>query len=139
MKTRSGFVSNSSSSSFVAIVEKSVFEKALENLKDERDRKVIKHVAQKQNKFGKTLMTVNEYSDSGGFSNLFGEGDDFDFEAAGITEEEVNEPYDDGSGYEDEAYTPSAAIYVFHDVLEKMMKKNKAFKDDILIVQDAVG
>jgi len=82
MKTRSGFVSNSSSSSFVAIVEKSVFEKALENLKDERDRKVIKHVAQKQNKFGKTLMTVNEYSDSGGFSNLFGEGDDFDFEAA---------------------------------------------------------
>lgn len=138
MKTRSGFVSNSSSSSFVAIVEKSVFEKALENLKDERDRKVIKHVAQKENKFGKTLMTVNEYSDSGGFSNLFGEGDDFDFEAAGITEEEVNEPYDGGCGYEDEAYTPSAAIYVFQEVLEKM-KKNKAFKDDILIVEDSVG
>ena len=139
MKTRNGFVSNSSSSSFVAIVEKSTFDKVLSMLEDERDKKVIKHVANKESKFGRTLMTVNEYQDSGGFSNLFGgdEGSDFDFEGAGITEEEVESPYDHPE-CEDETYCPNNALYAFQEILEKLSKK-KEYKDNILIVTDSVG
>jgi len=137
MKTRNGFVSNSSSSSFVAIIEKSTFDKVLSMLKDDRDKKVIKHVANKESRFGKTLMTVNEYQDSGGFSNLFGEGDDFDFEGAGITEEEVESPYDQNE-CEDETYCPSNALYAFQEILEKLLK-NKEYKNNILIVTDSVG
>ena len=113
MKTRNGFVSNSSSSSFVAIVEKSTFDKVLSMMKDDRDKRVIKHVANKESRFGKTLMTVNEYQDSGGVSNLFGEGDDFDFEAAKITEHESNSPYTTSDGYKEENYSPSNALYAF--------------------------
>jgi hypothetical protein len=82
-------------------------------------------------------MTVNEYQDSGGFSNLFGEGDDFDFEGAGITEEEVESPYDQNE-CEDETYCPSNALYAFQEILEKLLK-NKEYKNNILIVTDSVG
>jgi hypothetical protein len=83
-------------------------------------------------------MTVDYYSDSGGCSNLFGEGDDFDFEAAGITEEEQNSPYTDSCGGEEEMYSPSMAFYEFEELLEKLSRK-KEYKDGILILDDCRG
>ena len=129
MKIRSSFVSNSSSSSFIAIVTKSIFEEALTQLKDERHRKVLRGVCNKKLFCGVPIVVVQEMSDSGGMSSLFGEGNDFDYEAMGLTDEDFAE------NEEGDYFSASDALYEYQNVLDKLAK-NKDKKGGILILDD---
>lgn len=120
MKIRTGFVSNSSSSSFIAIVTEPIFEEALTLIEDERYRKILRGVANTQYAFGKKMVVVQEMSDHGGYSSLFGEGDDLDYEKMGLTHEELYPEPKDGEP-EDEFYA-SECLYLYENALEKLQK-----------------
>lgn len=109
---------------------KEVFEEAVAKIKDERYRKIVKGVANEKKAFGKTLMVVQEMCDSGGNSSLFGDGDDFDYEAMDLTYEEM---YPEESTEEDEDFSPSSALYEYQDAIEKLSKTHKG---EILILDD---
>ena len=143
MKIRQGYVSNSSSSSFVAVVTKKAFEAAMEKMEDPRYVKILRHITKKEKRFGQELITLLEYSDTGGFSNIFGDGDRLDPEDIGLTDKEMGvsdveeDPDADVPEDEDEFY-PGDAMYVYEEILEKLAKK-KEYKDQILILTDSVG
>lgn len=133
MKTRSGFVSNSSSSSFVAIVTPDIFEEALAQLKDERHRKILRHFAIKKKGFGQDVIEIGECSDAGGASNLFGYEGNWDYEKAGLTEEEMYP--DRGEDEEEDEFYASECIYEYEEILEEM-KKDPTKADKIYIVDN---
>jgi methyl-accepting chemotaxis protein len=57
------------------MVETDLFEEVLAKIKDERYRKIIRAISAKKKVLGKDVVIVQEMSDSGGFSSVFGEGD----------------------------------------------------------------
>jgi hypothetical protein len=75
MKVRTGFVSNSSSSSFTLITTKENYDKMIQELIDEGDlntKKVAEHMAEfPEDKFlGKDITIFTEYCDTGGEGTL---------------------------------------------------------------------
>jgi len=72
MKIRNGFVSNSSSSSFVIAVKKDVHEKVLKQL-TEYEKDVIEQIAEKDTIFGIDVYTVSDMTDMDGNSWTFGD------------------------------------------------------------------
>ncbi len=71
MKVRNGFVSNSSSSSFVIAVKKDVHEKVLKQL-TEYEKDVIEQIAEKDTIFGIDVYTIGDL-DVHGDCYLFGD------------------------------------------------------------------
>ena len=72
MKIRTGFVSNSSSSSFIIITSKENHERVLKDLHPFY-QEVIKIMSVEKNFFGKDMVYTMNLTDRGGNSTLFGE------------------------------------------------------------------
>lgn len=72
MKTRQGFVSNSSSSSFIIVIPKEVHEKALEYLSDFEKLVVKECVYDKGILFGRSIVAYDEWTDMNGYNNIEG-------------------------------------------------------------------
>jgi len=106
MKIRNGFVSNSSSSSFVIVVPNEIHEKVLAEMNDEVASAIINSFANNKFKEDKGMIVFFDYSDDCG-SSLW---DDFN-----IPEE--LEKYDGKkSNYLD---TPSDAFYDYYNIIKK--------------------
>ena len=131
MKTRTGFVSNSSSSSFIAVATEDAFEEALSRLEDERDRKLVKHLAKKSTCLGQKVRVLKEFHDAGDFSSIWGCGSDNEseiLEAAGI-----ESPDEDGDG--DSSWYPGDSLWNYTQILDEMATKpewkDKIFSEDV--------
>ena len=70
MKTRNGFVSNSSTSSFVLIMTKERYEESIKDYKKE-EKKVIDSMASKSKFLGRDIVTFKNLCDRGGESYLY--------------------------------------------------------------------
>jgi hypothetical protein len=68
MKIRNGFVSNSSSSSFVIIIPKEVADKVKETLTP-YEKVVVDHIGSTEKKFGSTDIVVHQWQ-SGNYSSF---------------------------------------------------------------------
>lgn len=93
MKTRKGFVSNSSSSSFVIIIEKEEYERALETVHP-YIKAVVLAVGMSEDKFaGKDVVIIGTWSDASGSM--------FDYMEVDYEGEKPESEYDDYMrGYE---------------------------------------
>ena len=140
MKTRTGFVSNSSSSSFMAVATVPAFREALTRMKETRNAKVVKVVATDEKVFGIPAKLVKEFTDAGGCSSIWGyDGDQQEeiLEKAGVEIEEENTCPKCEGGDKDaecncdkEEWYPSECIYEYTQILEDMAKE-KDWKDQI--------
>lgn len=89
MKIRSGFVSNSSSSSFVMFVQKEDYDKVFETL-DDLEKDIIKHINPREvNAFGKKLIKIGCIS--GNYSSF----EDYNYDGD-LTEEQKDYLENDG-------------------------------------------
>jgi len=115
MKIRSGFVSNSSSSSFILIASKELVEKTLEKMNEKETTAVIMSSGQKINLFGKECFVFEEFCDNGGYSNW----DDFSIKEE-FDSEEVQEIFNesDVSFYE-----------IFSDFVDSLKELGKEDED----------
>jgi len=92
MKTRNSFVSNSSSSSFVLVATFEAHDKIMAKL-SETEQKIMKHLIT-ENTFGNQKVKIfKDYCDAGGY--YYHDPDNFDWEKAGIDEDDLEEPCDD--------------------------------------------
>jgi len=91
MKIRSGFVSNSSSSSFVIIVAKDVHDKALADPSvTDYFRAVIEAIMDKNKIFGVDCYSVGNMEGMSGYSTLFGEGHEMEVNVRPNQDEETH-------------------------------------------------
>jgi hypothetical protein len=112
MKVRNGFVSNSSSSSFVVVIKKEVHDKVLPLLTDYQ-RMIIEQIAEKDKAFGMDVITIGDMTDHGGESQLF-----YDL------------PYDDEKNEEDDdnyREGPYEAYDAYRDLVDKNSTKDEVF------------
>jgi hypothetical protein len=126
MKTRTGFVSNSSSSSFIAMATTEAFEEALTKLENDNARKVLRVIAEDGICLGVKVKIVKEFSDAGGFSSIWGcDGDRMDeiLEQAGVKAGED----------EDDMYDDAYQSICDYSTALSMLVKNKEWKDKIYI------
>ncbi|MEK6832800.1 MAG: hypothetical protein AABY32_02040 [Nanoarchaeota archaeon] len=91
MKIRNGFVSNSSSSSFVIMTSLENHKKALGQM-DEYSRKVMEKLVEKSKLFGRDIVSVSDMHLNDGESWNFR---DFDYSLDGEYEEPEGGDYDD--------------------------------------------
>ena len=139
MKTRQGFVSNSSVSSFILIVEKEAYDKILPTLSP-FVKAVVKQVSEKMTCLGKVCMVISDVEDMGGegyLSNLEVEfkgskkkntkkKEDEDGDDEG---EEDYEEDDEDLGDDDEENYPPAAVEAYREAVEKAFPKQVFYKD----------
>jgi len=79
MKTRAGFVSNSSSSSFVLAITKENYDKCLPQLSDYHQA-VLKHLAETDKFLGRDLVVFSDMSNAGDGSTLRYKMENFTFD-----------------------------------------------------------
>jgi len=115
MKIRSGFVSNSSSSSFILIASKELVEKTLEKMDEKETTAVILSCGEKINLFGKECIFFETFYDNGGYSNW----DDFAIKEEFDSEEIQKIIYDSGASYSE----------FFGDFLNSLIKLGEENKD----------
>lgn len=119
MKIRSGFVSNSSSSSFVIVAPKAAVDKVLGGLKNDYERAVVKHIMKKEKFLGQSICV---------FSGATGNYDswEYNFDASAhdgfVSEDDEDAKDDEISPY------PSD---VFDDFCDKLKKETK----DVITVE----
>ena len=69
MKRRTGLVSNSSSSSFICIIEEDAFDKAYENL-NSFAKNVIDSISSKDTVLGEQVMIISTFVDHSGYGTF---------------------------------------------------------------------
>ena len=94
MKIRTGFVSNSSSSSFVLIVKKELHDKVFETL-NKYEKYVIEAVSHEATVFGLPAIEIGDMTDMNGYSYTF-EDLDLDYDE----DEEERSPYEAFGSYQ---------------------------------------
>lgn len=110
MKIRNGFVSNSSTSSFVLIVTKKAYDKALSEL-DKEAQSLIK-IWSKKGKFnGQDIIYFHSMSDTGGSSNMYSE--------------ERNDKIMKYHDYVDKKYDGDFSAVFLDDFCERIPKEDK--------------
>ncbi len=115
----------------------------MEKMEDPRYVKILKHITKKEKRFGQELVTLLEYSDTGGFSNIFCDGD-VNPEDVGLTDKDMGlsdseeDSEADVSENENDDFYPADAMYAYETALNELAK-NKEYKDQILMLSDSVG
>lgn len=109
MKTRIGFVSNSSSSSFVAAIKKDAFDRELANIDNDLHKRIIEHLFDDDSAFGYDVKTFNEY-DTHGHGSWEYQMDDFDWGPDGKPEDVKDE-----HGYSVDPNDPDEIVHNFID------------------------
>ena len=131
MKTRTGFVSNSSSSSFIAVATEDAFEEALSQMTDEREKKIVKYLAKKRTCLGQKVRVVKEFTDAGGFSSVW--GCDSDNESDILEKVGIEQPEDEDA--DDQDWYPQDSLFTYTQILDEMATKpewkNKIFSEDV--------
>jgi len=102
MKTRNGFVSNSSSSSFLIVIKEEAFQLALQS-KADWERDFLEQILKPNICFGIQCRVGNEFNDGSGSSwdELSDDFEDKYREANNFENDDVN---DVGTEYDDEAF-----------------------------------
>lgn len=89
MKIRNGFVSNSSSSSFMILATKEYFDEAIQDLSD-RDQEIVQQSLRPTHQFGKDLFFIDAYcaTEEAYVRGLYGlRNDDLDYDDENWEEE----------------------------------------------------
>jgi hypothetical protein len=108
MKIRNGFVSNSSSSSFVLLVDKKVHDKVFETLTD-YEKKIISQISEVTNAFGCEVIEIGDLNPND-CSYTF---EDLEFYESDDGEEELS-PYE--------------AFYNYESKVFKLAKKDEVYR-----------
>ena len=143
MKTRTGFVSNSSSSSFIAVATLDAFEAAL-LLINENERKIVRAIAEDDTCLGQKVKVVKEFNDAGGFSSIWGcdgDGKDEIMEKAGIS---TSCPQCDDEDDEAECTCDEDRDFVYEAIPDyfsaiEMLSKKKEWKNQVYSVDVGDG
>lgn len=122
MKIRQGFVSNSSSSSFVIAATLPAVKEALSRMKDDREIKIIESIMETDTVFGTKAKIIKELRTLDGVSSIWGYN--------GNAESEILEKAKVERPDNEEDWTPSDVVYNYVNIIEKMAKE-KEWKDQI--------
>lgn len=132
MKTRQGLVSNSSTSSFVCLLPKTIHEEILNEyneLHPELFKKFINHIVEKVDKFGKNMVTFSYIRDIGGNMDMCPEDE---IESC-LTDTEYNTLQED-DGFQEEG------VYGWLDYYENAVDlKLKKYPDLVFTASPGIG
>ena len=121
MKVREGFVSNSSSSSFIIAVRKTTHDAVIEKM-DLREREVVEKTVIFESAFGIELAVRGEFFEASGYTSYTGNLNEYEYEENGKNEIVLKD--EDGEEYTENLISHSLETY---DMLCKEIEKDSFY------------